>query len=73
MNYEELIETISEIVENDKIFKPGLKLVYELSEDNHKKMDEHLFYTSNPESSDFEHNEVIEVVISGILIQLVKK
>jgi hypothetical protein len=73
MNYNELIETISEIVNNDKIHKLGLTLVYELDELNHKKMDEHLFYKSNPESNKFTHSETFEVEIGGILVKFVKK
>jgi hypothetical protein len=73
MNYNELIETISEIVNNDKIHKLGLTLIYELDELNHKKMDEHLFYKSNPDSNNFKHSEMFEVEIGGILVKFVKK
>ena len=38
MDYNELIETISEVVNNGKIHKNGLILTYELSEENHEKM-----------------------------------
>jgi hypothetical protein len=73
MNYTELIETISEIVNNDKIYKKDLTLVYELDNINHKKMDEHLFYKSNPSNSEFLHKDIIEVEIGGILIKFIKK
>jgi len=39
MNYEELIETISEVVNNENIHKDGLVLLYELDEKNHVNMD----------------------------------
>ncbi len=73
MNYNELIETISEIVNNEKIHKGGLTLVYELDDVNHKKMDEHLFYKANPNSTGFIHSETFEVEIGGILVKFVKK
>jgi hypothetical protein len=73
MNYSELIETISEIVNNEKIQKIGLSLIYELDNDNHKKMDEHLFYKANPNSVDFVHRDIIEVEIGGIIIKFIKK
>jgi hypothetical protein len=73
MNYSELIETISEIVNNEKIQKIGLSLIYELDNDNHKKMDEHLFYKANPNSADFVHRDIIEVEIGGIIIKFIKK
>jgi len=73
MDYNELIDTISEIVNNEKIYKEGLILTYELNEHNHKKMDEHLFYKSNPNGSNFEHKDIVEVEIGGILIKFLKK
>jgi hypothetical protein len=73
MDYNELIETISEIVNNEKIHKNGLTLVYELSEENHKKMDEHLYYKANPDGAGFVHRSTIEVEIGGITIKFFKK
>jgi len=73
MNYNQLIETISEIVNNEKINKENLTLVYELDETNHKNMDEHLFYKSNTNDSEFVHRDIIEVEIGGILIKFIKK
>lgn len=73
MRYEDLIATVSEIVENEKIYKGGLVLMYELSENRHKEMDEHLFYKANPEGTNFEHREVIEVEIGGVIVRFIKK
>lgn len=73
MKYEELIETVSQIINNDKIYKKGLTLVYELDEDKHKKMDEHLFYKSNHNGVEFKHRDVVEVSIGGVLINFTKK
>ena len=72
MNYEELIETISEVVNNKKIYKEGLVLLYELDESSHIKMDEHLFFKSNPDGK-FEHREIVEVEIGGAVIRFIKK
>ena len=73
MNYEELIDTITEVLNNDKIHKKGLTMVYELDEHNHKKMDEHLFYKSNPGSDDFVHREVVDVEMNDFIIRFIKK
>lgn len=73
MNYEELIETISEIIDNEKIHKEGLTLVYELEKVNHEKMDEHLFYKANSNNTKFTHRDVVEVSISGVIIKFIKK
>ena len=73
MDYNELIETISEVVNNGKIHKNGLILTYELSEENHEKMDEHLFYKSNTTDTEFIHRDIVEVEIGGIIIKFIKK
>jgi hypothetical protein len=73
MTYQGLIKTISEIVNNDDIIKENLTLVYELDEITHKKMDEHLFYTSNPSDAIFEHKDVVEVILGGVTVKFIKK
>jgi len=73
MKYEDIIKTVSEVINNDDINKEGLVLLYEMSEVNHKKMDEHLFYKANPESAAFQHKDVIELEIGGIIVRFVKK
>jgi len=72
LTYEDIIRTISEMVNNDKITKEGLVLKYQISEYNHKKLDETLYYRSNPEGRDFEHRDVIEVELGGIDIIITK-
>jgi hypothetical protein len=73
MKYEQLIESISEIFDNDKIYKKGLTLVYELDEKIHEKMDEHLFYKANPSNTKFTHRDMVEVVIGDINVKFIKK
>ena len=73
MRYEELIKSVSEIVNNEDIYKEGLVLEYKLDEKRHKQMDEHLFYMSNPSDTKFTHKEVVEVVIGGIIVRFIKK
>lgn len=72
MNYEELIETVSLIVENDKIYKKGLTLIYVLNEKNHRQMNEQLFYKSNPATTKFIPTEEFEVEIGSVLVKFVK-
>lgn len=73
MNYAELIETVSLMVENDKIYKKGLTLVYELTEHNHKQMNEELFYKSNPATVKFVAADEFEVEVEGIIVKFVKQ
>ena len=73
MKYEDLIATVSEIVENENIYKTGLVLQYELSEKRHMEMDEHLFYKANPEGTNFENREVVEVEVAGVIVRFIKK
>lgn len=72
MKYEELIETISTLVENEKVYKKGLTLIYELPDNDHRKMNEALFYKSNPASAKFENNAEFEVELGGILVKFVR-
>jgi hypothetical protein len=72
MTYEELIVTVSFLVESDKVLKTGLTLVYELTEKNHKQMNEQLFYKSNPPSVVFIPSDEFEVELGGILVKFVK-
>lgn len=72
MDYDNLIETLTEIVDNEKIHKENLTLIYSLSDINHKKMNEHLFYKTNPDNdTEFEPKDEFEVEIEGITVRFV--
>jgi len=73
IKYETLIETLSEIVNNDKIYKVGLTLVYEIDVERHTKLDEHLYYKTNPEGTNFKPSDVVEIEIGGVGVKLVKR
>ena len=73
MTYEQLIETVSLILENEQIYKPGLTLTYELSQKNHKAMNELLFYKANPPHLKPDYTDEYEVDIEGITIKFIKK
>jgi hypothetical protein len=72
MTYEQLIETISLIVENEKIKKVGLTLFYELPETQHNAINEALFHKANPYSTNFKTNDEFEVMLGGILVKFKK-
>ena len=73
LTYDDIIRTVSEIVDNDKVTKEGLVLQYKISELNHKKLDETLYYRSDPEgNTEFEHRDVIEITLGGIDIIVTK-
>jgi len=72
MTYEKLIETISLIVENEKIYKIGLTLTYQLNDFEHNKMNEIFFYKNNPYATNFTTSDEFEVSIGGILIKFIK-
>lgn len=73
MKYDVLLETVSEIVKNEKIHKNGLMLIYELNEVLHKKMNEELFYKSNPPTEKCVYTDEYEVELGGVLVKFVKK
>ena len=66
MDLEKVLEVANECVENDRIPVEGLTLLYKLSADTHKKLDEELFYKTNNNIGEFNHNEVIEINLAGI-------
>jgi hypothetical protein len=72
MNYNELIETISTIVETKNIYKNGLTLLYKLDDKDHKSMNEAIYRKLNPFGDDFTPTDEFEVFIGGILIKFVK-
>lgn len=73
MTYEKIIQTISNIVDNDQIYKEGLTLVYELDEIKHRQLDEELCIKLTGGLVGFEHQEVFEIELGGILVKFIKK
>jgi hypothetical protein len=73
MNFDNLIETITAILENDSIEKRGLSLTYELPTNIHLEMNKQIFYKINPIHVDFKPTDEFEVELSGILIKFIKK
>lgn len=71
MNYEKLIESLSHMVENEKIEKKGLTMVYNLSKEDHINLSVDLYYKTN-QQNDFNPEEDFEVEIGGILVKFVK-
>lgn len=72
LTYEDIINTVSVIVESDKVTKEGLTLHYSIPEYNHLKLDESLYYKANPNGKKFEHRDIIEIELGGINI-IIKK
>lgn len=72
MKFENLIETVSEILENDKIQKNGLILTYELTPQEHLAMNLELQHMSNNQE-EVEPADEFEVEIGGILVKFIKK
>lgn len=76
ITYDTIIKTVSEIVNNELIYKEGLTLVYSLDERTHRKLNEHFYYKTKPEGidpvkydNDFEHTKEFEVNLGGIIIK----
>lgn len=73
MNYQEIIESVSAIVEDEKIIKKGLMLVYRLDIKNHKEINEFLFYKANPTADRFTPTDEFEITLGGILVKFIKE
>lgn len=72
MNYEQLISTVTSILEDETIFKEGLTLVYTLNPKRHKQMNEHLFYKSNPPTATPTYTDEFEAEVGGLTIKFIK-
>lgn len=72
MTYEQLIESISIMVEDERIQKKGLSLTYVLPEDEHRRINEILFYKTNPTANYIEYPDEFEIEIGGIIIKIIK-
>lgn len=73
MSYDDLITTITEIVNNDLIKKEGLTLQYEVGEKTFKRLNEYFFYKSNPPDAEPISGEIFEIEIDGLIVRFVKK
>jgi hypothetical protein len=73
MEYLNLIKTVSLIIENEEIESKGLVLTYHLDEKEHTKMNQELYYRTNPDKADFIPSDEFEVEIGEILIKFIKK
>lgn len=72
MTYEDLISTMTSIINDETITKKGLTLTYELTPQNHKAMNELLFYKSNPISVNPILTDEFEADFDGIIVKFVK-
>jgi hypothetical protein len=73
MNYDKLIETVSELLENEKIEKNGLTLTYNLNPKAHLAMNLELLHKTQGMNTEFKPVDEFEVEIGGILIKFIKK
>ncbi len=73
MKYHNLIETLSLIIENDKIYKKGLSLTYKLTPEEHVDMNEYLFFLNEEnKNKEFIQVDEFEVEMGGIIIKFIK-
>jgi hypothetical protein len=72
MKYEDLITTVTSIVNDETIYKTGLTLTYELSEADHINLNEEIFHMFNPMTVEFIPNDEFEIAIGGIIVKLIK-
>lgn len=72
MKYDELVNTVKEMIDNPNIVTAGLTLTYALSEKNHKQMNEELFYKINPPHEIPILTDEFEAQIGSILVKFIK-
>lgn len=73
MRYEDLINTLTEVVNNTIIVKNGLKLLYEVDAEIFSKLEEHVFY-SRQTSGEFQPSDgYFEIESDGVIIKVICK
>lgn len=73
IRYEDIIETAGEVSESERIPKEGLTLLYHLSPERHKELDEHLFYKTNTDpNAKFEHKDIIRIQIGDVRFMFIR-
>ena len=69
ISYDAIVRTISELYNNELVYKEGLSLVYELDPKIHYKLNEDFYYRLKPEGiDDFEATDEFEVELGGIRV-----
>lgn len=61
------------MIENEEIETEGLVLTYHLDENEHTRMNQELYYKSNPVIANFIPSDEFEVEIGNILVKFIKK
>ena len=73
MKYEDIITTVTSIVNDETIYKKGLILTYELDEKEHIDLNEEVFHLFNPMTVPVIPEEEFEIAIGGIVVKLIRK
>jgi|TARA_R110000796_G_scaffold114550_5_gene226247 hypothetical protein len=60
MDYEKIVALATEITNNDNIDKNRLTVEYKMTADDHKDLDQRLFYRDNPANAEYTYQDVIE-------------
>jgi hypothetical protein len=73
MTYDNLIKTVSTIVENPDIDKKGLSLTYTLPEKEFLVLNEKVYFVTHPYAAVFEPtSDEFEIILGGILVNVKK-
>ena len=72
LTYEDVIETLTEIINNDKIIKKDLILIYQLGSNNHLKLQEHVHHI-NKTNGEFKPTESFEINVDDLTVKFIKK
>jgi len=73
MTYEQVLQTIRNILENELIEKEGLTLTYQLDRYKHRQLDEEVYIQIHEHINGHEHSDVFEIELGGILVKFIQK
>lgn len=75
MNFEQLEDTLKGVLNEERINKDGLTMVYTLDSEIHSKLEEHIFFKNNPtaKKKDFNPTDEFEIDVEDFTILFLKK
>lgn len=75
MRFDEMETIVKKMAEIDEIPKENLTMVYQLSVEKHRALDEHLFFKFNPNAKkkDFKHRDTFEIDTGIFTMMFIKE
>lgn len=71
MDYDKIVAIATEVANNENIDKNRLTLEYKMTSEEHKDLDQKLFYRDNPANAEYIYQDVIEFDVGEFTFRFV--